>query len=150
MELEDLKKSLLSLKEGEIRSIDLVERGPYAEPEDIAEEDAATGTSERLTSALEQVAEELKKENEDLTIVKRKEAFTPMIQADFDWFIDQLKAAHHLIFIECLELGTTEIKGFLQTLKESDHFGKSKVVLLDLPTLEYMMLKERFAGSIDL
>ncbi len=152
MDIKDnLKASLLGLKYGEVTTVVMIERGPYAEPEDVVEiEDTETGASKMATGIFAELAAELKTENEDLTVVKRKDEFTPMLQEDFDWFVDAMTAEKHIVFVECIELGTTEIKGFLATLRAHNLLPSSKVILLDLPTLEYMMLKDSLAGSIEL
>ena len=65
-------------------------------------------------------------------------------------FIGQMTKEKHIIFVECLYLGTTEIKGFLNSLKENNLLENSKLVLLDLPQLEYMMLRDSLAGQFKL
>ncbi|MGL4247865.1 MAG: hypothetical protein ACRCR5_03635, partial [Lactococcus garvieae] len=82
------------------------------------------------------------------TVVNRKDPETALQQEDFEALLGQLKAPQHIIFVECLELGTTEIKGFLNTLLSADLIKSSKVVLLDLPQLEYMALRSSMKGKI--
>ena len=157
MDKEDLKTALLALKYGEVATLAMVERGPYAEADfedenDFDEEatDATTGASKFQSSIFTELAQEVKAADEDLTVVKRLDEDVAMTQADFDWFLapEQLTAAKRLIFLECLNLGTTEIKGFLNTLLERNLLADSKLVLLDLPTIEFMTLRDLYAGKI--
>lgn len=152
MELNDLKNSLTTLKYGEIAVVAMIDRGAYAEPEDVVDEktDAVTSGSKMDTSIFKTLAEDIKTAQEDLTVVQRSDIDVAMVQEDFDWFIEQMKAEKHIIFVECLYLGTTEIKGFLSQLKAKDLLKSSKLILLDLPQLEYMMLKDSLAGQFNL
>ena len=152
MKLTDLKDSLVTLKYGEIATVAMIDRGAYAEVEEVVDEqtDALTGGSKMDTSIFKTLAAEIQAENEDLTIVQRSDIDIAMTQEDFDWFMDQMQAKHHIVFVECLYLGTTEIKGLLYTLKEKALLEKSKVILLDLPQLEYMMLKDSLGNQFNL
>lgn len=153
MELNDWKISLKILKYGEIATVAMVDRGAYAESEEDVTDQAVGSVpagSKKGAEILKSLAMADKKENEDLTVVDRIDIDVALEQADFERFIDQLQAEKHIIFVECLYLGTTEIKGFLNTLKNRDVLGTSKLILLDLPQLEYMMLKDSLAGVVDL
>lgn len=153
MELNDLKDSLKTLKYGEIAVVAMIDRGAYAEAEDVIVEDVTdgvTGGSKMDTSIFKTLAADVKSEEEDLTVVRRSDIDIAMTQDDFDWFINQMSAKKHIVFLECLYLGTTEIKGFLNSLKSKKLLDNSKLVLLDLPQLEYMMLKDSLAGQFNL
>ncbi|PCR99638.1 hypothetical protein [Lactococcus fujiensis] len=150
---ESLKASLLGLEYGKVATLAMVERGAYAEPEDIAEpepDDAITGASKFQSSVITDLAQEVQLEGEDLTIVKRRDEDEAMTQADFDWFIEQMTKKKHLVIVECLAMGTTEIKAFLNTLIDKNLLKSTKLVLLDLPTIEFMTLRDTFAGVIEL
>lgn len=146
-----MKESLRGLEYGKVATLAMIERGPYAEPEDVAEPevDAETGASQMNSSIFTELAGQIKADNEDVTVVKRKDEEVAMTQADFDWFIEQMTAEKHLVFVECLALGTTEIKGFLNTLLAANLLASTKLVLLDLPTIEFMTLRDTFDGLIE-
>ncbi|MFC4653176.1 hypothetical protein ACFO26_09700 [Lactococcus nasutitermitis] len=141
---DELKRSLSDLDYGNIATVAMIDRGPYAEvdePNSVSKQgnkDFADFSKENLT------------DDEDLIVVQREDEFTTLTQADFDNFTASMTAEHHIIFVECIELGTTEIRGFLMTLLSKKMLSNSKVILLDLPQLEYMMLKDQLAGQIEL
>ncbi|MFK5281498.1 hypothetical protein ACI3PL_18250, partial [Lacticaseibacillus paracasei] len=97
-----------------------------------------------------ELAATVKDENEDLVVVGRSDIDQALTPEDFSRFIGQMTKEKHIIFVECLYLGTTEIKGFLNSLKENNLLENSKLVLLDLPQLEYMMLRDSLAGQFKL
>ena len=147
-EKERLKNSLLNLEYGKVAVLAMVERGVYADSEDrfdFKEEECAWKIQAKVVTDL---AMEVKKADEDVLIIGRKEEEKALGQADFESFIAQLKGEKHLVFVECLSLGTTEIKGILNQLLEEKKFATTKLVLLDLPTIEYMTLRDAFHDVI--
>ncbi len=145
MDLNELKESLKTLEPGEIATVAMIDRGAYAEMQD-----AVSGGSKMATGIFKDLAAELKAEDEDLTVVGRVDIDVALTQEDIDASLEQMSAPYHIIFLECLYLGTTEIKSFLYTLKENNLLASSKVVLLDLPQLEYMMLKDSLTDEFNL
>ena len=137
---ENLKNIIDKLDYGQVAKLAMLERGAYAVSR--PQETTADG------ALFEDFAAKYLSENEDLTVVNRKDPETALQQEDFEALLGQLKAPQHIIFVECLELGTTEIKGFLNTLLSADLIKSSKVVLLDLPQLEYMALHSSMKGKI--
>ncbi|MBS4464534.1 hypothetical protein [Lactococcus garvieae] len=137
---ENLKNIIDKLDYGQVAKLAMLERGAYA----------VFGPQETTVDGalFEDFAAKYLSENEDLTVVNRKDPETALQQEDFEALLGQLKAPQHIIFVECLELGTTEIKGFLNTLLSADLIKSSKVVLLDLPQLEYMALRSSMKGKI--
>ncbi len=137
---ENLKNIIDKIDYGQVVKLAMLERGAYAvsSPQEPVSEDAL----------FEDFASKYLSEVEDLTIVKRKEPESALQQEDFEALLKQLKAPQHVIFVECLELGTTEIKGFLNALLSANLIESSKVVLLDLPQLEYMALRSSMKGKI--
>ena len=148
MELNDLKDSLTALKYGEIATVAMIDRGAYAEIEESIE---AESKDQKINSGIfKELAATVKDENEDLVVVGRSDIDQALTPEDFSRFIGQMTKEKHIIFVECLYLGTTEIKGFLNILKENNLLENSKLVLLDLPQLEYMMLRDSLAGQFKL
>lgn len=148
MELNDLKDSLTALKYGEIAAVAMIDRGAYAEIEESIE---AESKDQKINSGIfKELAATVKDENEDLVVVGRSDIDQALTPEDFSRFIGQMTKGKHIIFVECLYLGTTEIKGFLNSLKENNLLENSKLVLLDLPQLEYMMLRDSLAGQFKL
>lgn len=153
---EELKTQLTEMKYGEIRVVAMVDRGAY--PDEVTgggavsvdEIDATTGASKALMSGVAKLAEGLLAPDEDLISVQREEKNKAMQQVDVDYFLSALTADKHVIFLQCLDLGTTEIKNFLYALKDSGMLANSKVFLLDLPQLEYMMLRDSLRGKIEI
>lgn len=137
---ENLKNIIDKLDYGQVAKLAMLERGAYA----------VSGPQETTADGalFEDFAAKYLSENENLTVVNRKDPETALQQEDFEALLGQLKAPQHIIFVECLELGTTEIKGFLNTLLSADLIKSSKVVLLDLPQLEYMALHSSMKGKI--
>ena len=129
---ENLKNIIDKLDYGQVAKLAMLERGAYA----------VSGPQETTVDGalFEDFAAKYLSENEDPE--------TALQQEDFEALLGQLKAPQHIIFVECLELGTTEIKGFLNTLLSADLIKSSKVVLLDLPQLEYMALRSSMKGKI--
>ncbi len=149
--MENIKASLLGLEYGKVATLAMVERGAYAEPEDVAEPEAdeTSCASKFKSSKFTDLATEIKAEDEDLLIVRRKDEDEAMTQADIDWYVNQMTAKKHLVLVECLFLGTTEIKVFVNTLLAKDLLKDTKLVLLDLPTIEFMTLRDAFSGIIE-
>ena len=118
----------------------MLERGAYA----------VSGPQESASDGVlfEDFASKYLSAKEDLTVVNRQDPESALQQEDFKALLAQMKAPQHIIFVECLELGTTEIKGFLNALLSSDLIKSSKVILLDLPQLEYMALRSSMKGKI--
>ena len=141
MELNDLKDSLTALKYGEIATVAMIDRGAYAEIEESIE---AESKDQKINSGIfKELAATVKDENEDLVVVGRSDIDQALTPEDFSRFIGQMTKEKHIIFVECLYLGTTEIK-------ENNLLENSKLVLLDLPQLEYMMLRDSLAGQFKL
>ena len=92
----------------------------------------------------------VKDKDEDLVVVGRSDIDRALTTEDFAHFIGQMTKEKHIVLVECLYLGTTEIKGFLNALKEQGLLENSKLILLDLPQLEYMMLRDSLAGQFKL
>jgi hypothetical protein len=153
---ENLKIRLAEMNYGQIQVVAMIDRGAY--PDEVSggkavsidKADSSSGASKALMGGFASLATDLKAGNEDLITVQRKEANTAMQQEDIDWFISQLTSDKHLIFLQCLDLGTTEIKNFLYALADRHLLADSKVFLLDLPQLEYMTLRGSLAGKIAL
>ena len=137
---ENLKNIIDKLDYGQVAKLAMLERGAYA----------VSGPQESASDAVlfEDFASKYLTAKEDLTVVNRQDPESALQQEDFKALLAQMKAPQHIIFVECLELGTTEIKGFLNTLLSSDLIKSSKVILLDLPQLEYMALRSSMKGKI--
>lgn len=137
---EDLKNIIDKIDYGQVAKLAMLERGAYA----------VSGPQESASHAVlfEDFASKYLTAKEDLTVVNRQDPESALQQEDFKALLAQMKAPQHIIFVECLELGTTEIKGFLNTLLSSDLIKSSKVILLDLPQLEYMALRSSMKGKI--
>ncbi|MCH1724062.1 hypothetical protein [Lactococcus formosensis] len=137
---EDLKNIIDKIDYGQVAKLAMLERGAYA----------VSGPQESASDAVlfEDFASKYLTAKEDLTVVNRQDPESALQQEDFKALLAQMKAPQHIIFVECLELGTTEIKGFLNTLLSSDLIKSSKVILLDLPQLEYMALRSSMKGKI--
>ena len=137
---ENLKNIIDKINYGQVAKVAMLERGAYA----------VSGPQEETTNnaLFDDFAAEYLSDQEDLTVVQRKDVEVALNQTDFAEYIDGLKAAKHIIFVECLELGTTEIKGFLNALIAANMLENSKLVLLDLPQLEYMALHTSLKGKI--
>ncbi|MFD2254652.1 hypothetical protein ACFSJM_09910 [Lactococcus formosensis subsp. bovis] len=137
---EDLKNIIDKIDYGQVAKLAMLERGAYA----------VSGPQESASDAVlfEDFASKYLTAKEDLTVVNRQDPESALQQEDFKALLAQMKAPQHTIFVECLELGTTEIKGFLNTLLSSDLIKSSKVILLDLPQLEYMALRSSMKGKI--
>ncbi|MCO7181157.1 hypothetical protein NH621_08205 [Lactococcus formosensis] len=137
---EDLKNIIDKIDYGQVAKLAMLERGAYA----------VSGPQESASDAVlfEDFASKYLTAKEDLTVVNRQDPESALQQEDFKALLAQMKAPRHIIFVECLELGTTEIKGFLNTLLSSDLIKSSKVILLDLPQLEYMALRSSMKGKI--
>ncbi|WP_285006133.1 hypothetical protein [Lactococcus formosensis] len=137
---EDLKNIIDKTDYGQVAKLAMLERGAYA----------VSGPQESASDAVlfEDFASKYLTAKEDLTVVNRQDPESALQQEDFKALLAQMKAPQHIIFVECLELGTTEIKGFLNTLLSSDLIKSSKVILLDLPQLEYMALRSSMKGKI--
>lgn len=137
---EDLKNIIDKIDYGQVAKLAMLERGAYA----------VSGPQESASDAVlfEDFVSKYLTAKEDLTVVNRQDPESALQQEDFKALLAQMKAPQHIIFVECLELGTTEIKGFLNTLLSSDLIKSSKVILLDLPQLEYMALRSSMKGKI--
>lgn len=107
----------------------LVEESQYSEVLTVAMDD-------RGAYAVETEEEEQSDFSELGLLISREE--TPFTKADFANLLKDEKVSY---FLDCLTLSTTEIKLFLQTLKEKDLLKMSKVFLLEMPQLEYLTLK---------
>ncbi|WP_332374666.1 hypothetical protein [Lactococcus cremoris] len=149
MELNNLKDSLTTLKYGEIATVAMIDRGAYAEIEESIE--AETKDDSKVDSGVfKELAAIVKDKDEDLVVVGRSDIEHALTTEDFAHFIGQMTKEKHIVLVECLYLGTTEIKGFLNALKEQGLLENSKLILLDLPQLEYMMLRDSLAGQFKL
>lgn len=136
---ENLKNIIDEMGYGQVAKIDMLERGAYAD----------SSLHEKRTAALfSGFASDYLLDQGDLTIVSRNDLEVALNQADFEQYIENFTASKHIIFVECLELSTTEIKGFLNALIFANVLEKSKVVLLDLPLLEYMALRSSLKEKI--
>ena len=137
---ENLKNIIDKLDYGQVAKLAMLERGAYA----------VSGPQESASDGVlfEDFASKYLSAKEDLTVVNRQDPESALQQEDFKALLAQMKAPQHIIFVECLELGTTEIKGFLNALLTSDLIKSSKVILLDLPQLEYMALRSSMKGKI--
>ncbi|MGY3730497.1 hypothetical protein [Lactococcus termiticola] len=133
---EEFQKFLDEISYGEIRVLAMENRGAYAEPE----EETAKSTDANFSEFLN--------EDEDLLLLKRSDDFEPLDEEDFNRSLAQLDKPQHLIIVDCLVLGTTEIRAFLLKLLDEGLLEKSKLLLLDLPELEYLTLKEALTSKI--
>ncbi|MDR0199190.1 MAG: hypothetical protein LBI43_01275 [Streptococcaceae bacterium] len=145
---EELKMRLDEMAYGEVAVVALTERGNYAlvDDESSVKFDSKTGASKALMGGLSELAEGLVKSDEDLITVQRATDGHALVAEDFRYFLSELTGKNHLIFVQCLELGTSEIRGFLQALVDSGKLAASKVFLLDLPQIEYMTLRDKMQG----
>lgn len=139
---ENLKSIIDKVDYGQVVKIAMQERGAYAVSE-------VQGDIVNM-ALFDDFAAKYLSDQEDLTVVHRKDSELALTPTDFSRFIKGLEAPKHIIFVACLELGTTEIKGFLNALLSTDVLEKSKVILLDLPQLEYMALRSSMKGKLAL
>ncbi|MBL3715980.1 hypothetical protein GHK52_03970 [Lactococcus garvieae] len=139
---ENLKSIIDKVDYGQVVKIAMQERGAYAVSE-------VQGDVVNMT-LFDDFAAKYLSDQEDLTVVHRKDSELALTSTDFLQFIGGLEAPKHIIFVACLELGTTEIKGFLNALLSTDGLENSKVILLDLPQLEYMALRSSMKGKLAL
>lgn len=144
MNLEAIKSSLINLKYGEVATVAMIDRGAYASLENT--EEAAKKEADEFAS----LANEVLLKEEDLTIVKRSDIDFSLSEDEIRTFIEQMTAEKHLIFVEALYLGTSEVKIFLNLILEKKLLAASKLILLDLPQVEYMTLRDNFKGQIEL
>ncbi|HEY0222450.1 hypothetical protein [Lactovum miscens] len=148
-ELKDnLQTRLSEMVYGEIQAIPMVDRGPYRELDESENLDTTTGASRSNVSELLTIAKNLASSDEDFISVQRKNEDVALTLADFDWYLAKLEAKKHLIFVNCLNLGTSEIKAFILALFDSKKLGNSKIFLLDLPQVEYLTIRDSLAGKI--
>ena len=147
---ENLRHRISEMQQGEIQTIAMIDRGPYRVLDDEENLDTRTGASKLVTGIFAELAADLKSDDEDLITVQRLDSDIAISQKDIDWFLSQLTSKKHLIFVQCLELSTSEIKNFLLALKDKEKLADSKIFLLDLPQIEYMMLRDSLSGRIAL
>lgn len=147
MNIETLKDSLKDLKYGDIRIVAMTERGAYTEetmPGKHAEEQQAT------SHLLIDLVNEIRSTDEDLTVIKRSDEDSALTEAELESVLSEMNNKKHIIFVECLFMGTSEIKNILNLLLKKKLPADSKLILLDLPQLEYMMLRDSFSGQLQL
>jgi hypothetical protein len=141
---ENLELRLAEMKYGEIQAIPMIDRGSYREPD---ETDSPQSNSSELTS----IAEKLLNADEDFISVQRANQDIALNQTDFAHYMEKLKTSakpKHLILVNCIDLGTSEIRAFLLELLDKKELQKSKVFLLDLPQIEYLTIRDSLAGKI--
>ncbi|MDR2976153.1 MAG: hypothetical protein LBV19_02420 [Streptococcaceae bacterium] len=136
---EELRARLSEMSYGEIQVIPMIDRGPYYRETEAGE-----------NGLFSEIVPELISSAEDVISVQRNEIDTALNLKDIENYLKKMTAAHHLIFVDCLELGTSEIRAFLSGLKDRALLKSSKVFLLDLPQLEYLMLRDSLAGEIEM
>lgn len=144
----DLKTRLSEMAYGEIQVLAMVDRGVYRDLD--SEENSDMLDMLAIAKTFSELMSEFKNDKEDLITIQRNEQNVALQQKDVNKFLSKLVADKHIIVVQCLELGTTEIKTFLYTLKDRNILGNSKVFLLDLPQLEYMTLRDNLFGKIQL
>lgn len=144
----DLKTRLSEMAYGEIQVLAMVDRGVDRDLD--SEENSDMLDMLAIAKTFSELMSELKNDKEDLITIQRNEQNVALQQKDVNKFLSKLVADKHIIVVQCLELGTTEIKTFLYTLKDRNILGNSKVFLLDLPQLEYMTLRDNLFGKIQL
>lgn len=147
---ENLQTRLSEMTYGEIQAIPMVDRGSYRDLDASENLDSTTGASKADTSEIVTLAQELLKAEEDFISVQREDEDQAMTVGDFSWYLNKLEAAKHLVFVNCLNMGTSEIKAFLLALRDSKKLVDSKVFLLDLPQVEYLTIRDSLAGKIKL
>ncbi|GAB2024543.1 hypothetical protein OfM1_06140 [Lactovum odontotermitis] len=148
---EELRSRLSEMKYGEIQAVPMIDRGSYRELDADENLDSSSADSEKYESDIfEEIVPEVKAADEDFIFVQRISPDEALKQTDFEQYFVKLTAPHHLLLINCLELGTSEIKGFLLALKENGILEKSKIFLLDLPQIEYLMLRDSLTARIDM
>lgn len=148
---EELRSRLSEMKYGEIQAVPMIDRGPYRELDAQENVESAAADNEKHESDIfEEIVPEVKADDEDFIFVQRINPDEALKPADFEQYFEKLNAPHHLLLINCLELGTSEIKAFLLALKENGNLEKSKIFLLDLPQIEYLMLRDSLAARINM
>jgi hypothetical protein len=147
---EELALRLSEMRYGEIQAVPMIDRGPYRDLEAAENLDISVGASKLGNELFADIAPEIKAADEDFISVQRREPDFSMTQSDFEQYFRKLTAVHHLIFVDCLELGTSEIRAFLLVLEEKKLLEQSKVFLLDMSQLEYLMMHDSLAGKIDM
>lgn len=124
-----MNEELKAIKYGQITAVAMIDRGSYAN-------DELTDFDVRQTE-LNLLGKAVKFDNETFTLITRIDEFTPLSE------IDLLKTTEkNLIFVDCLFLSTSEIKNFLRQIQPK--LSKARVILMDLPQLEYLTLRNEF------
>ena len=125
----EMNEELKAIKYGQITAVAMIDRGSYAN-------DELTDFDVRQTE-LNLLGKAVKFDNETFTLITRIDEFTPLSE------IDLLKTTEkNLIFVDCLFLSTSEIKNFLRQIQPK--LSKARVILMDLPQLEYLTLRNEF------
>lgn len=148
MNTEAIKESLKGLEYGDIRVVAMTERGSYSE-ETVPGRNAQPSYQE-VSDLIVDLANETKSDDEDLSYINRSDEDTALSAEEINKIFEKMTAKKHIIIVECLFLGTSEIKNILNYLVNNNLEKDSKLLLLDLPQLEYMMLRDAYSGQLAL